>query len=245
MGCGGQWRPTAQTAAQRQRKHRAMQKIADLKLKPSEGTEMRDWSATYEKHEGRTRRTHRVWCHQCGSTTAIHGMDFGGKTACTEMPKKFEARGWSIGRRMDEDKCPACVLAEKQNKTAKVIKMQEVKAVAEPPREPTRAELRNVQDALDEAYPQPERGYKQGESDEALAKKLGYPKDWVRRVREQFFGPEHDVDLRRIEIEIEAVRRDAKAIEDSTLMAVDSLSKRVEALIRTLDGMRAQLRGAA
>lgn len=206
---------------------------------------MREWKARHERHEGQLRRAHRVWCGHCGATEAVYGMDFGAALASVEMPKKFETRGWSIGKREKDDKCPACVLAEKQTKTAKVIKMQEVKAAAEPPREPTRAELRKVQDALDAAYPTPERGYKPGYSDDVLAKELNVPRDWVKRVRDQFFGPEHDVDLRRLESDIAEMKRDFTALEGTTLNSVDALGKRVEAMIRTLDGLRAQLRGAA
>lgn len=207
---------------------------------------LRDWSGSKDRHEGRIRTTHRIHCAGCGVTDAIYGMDFGAKVAAEQMPKKFAARGWDVGKRAGEDRCPDCVRkADRMKQTAKVIQMNEAKPVAIPPREPTRADLRKVQDALDAHYPVPERGYADGMSDEALARKIDVPRDWVKRVREQFFGPEHDIDMRRIEAEIESIRRDFKAVEDAALTGVDKVSKRVEALMKTVDGLRAQLRGAA
>lgn len=207
---------------------------------------MRDWEGKPERHEGKIVKTHRVVCGACGTTSAIHGMNMGAAVCAEQMPKKFAAKGWEIGKRPDDDRCPACALKEKvTRRTAKVIQMNEAKMAAEPPREPTRADLRKVQDALDIHYPVPERGYSSGFNDEVLAKQIDVPRDWVKRVREQFFGPEHDVDMRRIEAEVESIRRDFKAVEDTTLSSVDKVSKRVEALIKTVDGLRAQLRGAA
>lgn len=204
---------------------------------------MRQWDHKLETYDGRTRKAFRVVCCKCGTTDAIHVL-FGRDNAADLLPKKFTARGWSIGKRPDADRCLSCVMEERKIKSAKVVQMSEVRPLPAPPREPTRADLRKIQDALNDAYPVPERGYSQGFSDDVLAKKLDVPRAWVTRVRDQFCGPEIIVDTARLEREVNELKRSLKSIEDATLATLTAHGQRVEVMIKQLEALKSQLKGA-
>ena len=89
-----------------------------------------------------------------------------------------------------------------------------------------------------------ERGYAGGASDETVAKSLGMPRDWVRRVREQFYGPETDVDIKKVEAQIESLGKDVKATEDRVLEQVATLGRRFDVLLAALAQVRVRLNGA-
>lgn len=210
----------------------------------------RDWQGGSEMIGGKPVRTHRVTCGACQATDALHGMDMGAAEAARQIPRKFERRGWHIAQRASYDRCPACVAglaAERRNRRTKAMpgNIPAPKPEAAPPREPTPAEMRRVLDAIEQHYPTPGRGYAGAMRDEALAASLGVPRVWVTRVRVQFFGPESDVDLKRIEAEVAGIQTAHKALEDTVMAETDKIGRQLESVVQQLDGVRAQLRGAA
>lgn len=210
----------------------------------------RNWHGRTEMIGGKPVHTHRVVCGTCRETAALHNMDFGAEEAARQIPQKFERRGWFIGQHASSDRCPACVAAlaaERRNRRTKAMPATTPapKPEAAPPREPTPAEMRRVLDAIEQHYPRPGRGFAGGMSDEALAKTLTVPRVWVTRVRVQFFGPEADVDLKRIEAEVASIQIAHKALEDTVMAETDKLGRKLEGVVRQLDDMRANLRGAA
>lgn len=204
---------------------------------------MRVWPQVFTLVNGRQLRGWRITCGACGETDTVNGFGYGEAEASRQMPNTFARRGWRVAQRAGNDRCPSCIKLEAAARREKRIPMKN-EAKAEPPREPTRAELRQVQDALDTAYPVAERGYAGGASDETVAKSLGMPRDWVRRVREQFYGPEADVNLLQVEAQIESLGKDVKATEDRVLEQVATLGRRFDVLLAALAQVRVRLNGA-
>ena len=204
---------------------------------------MRVWPQVFTLVNGRQLRGWHITCGACGATDHVNGFGYGEAEANRQMSNTFVRRGWRVAQRAVNDRCPSCIKAEAAARREKRIPMKnDIKAEA--PREPSRAELRRVQDTLDTAYPVAERGYISGATDETVAKSLGMPRDWVRRVREQFYGPETDVDLKKVEAELETLGADVKATEDRVLEQVATLGRRFDALASTLAQFRVRLNGA-
>jgi len=57
------------------------------------------------------------------------------------------------------------------------------------PRQPTRAQNRDIMDLLVEVYDVNQERYRQGDTDETVADVLNVMPGWVARLREEFFGP--------------------------------------------------------
>lgn len=115
--------------------------------------------------------------------------------------------------------------------------------VADPPRQPTREDLRKILDALDDCYLVDRGCYAKDGSDEALAARLNMPRAWVAAERERVFGPdaneEDGADLKAIPALVER----ADALEAQAM----TLAEQAEALrmdVRRLEGRLAK-RGVA
>ncbi|CDN52519.1 Hypothetical protein RG1141_CH01540 [Neorhizobium galegae bv. officinalis bv. officinalis str. HAMBI 1141] len=104
------------------------------------------------------------------------------------ITEHFRGMNWIVGSSPRKDLCPACAKRRKPRKEKSMD--QTVKAtrpVAEPPRECTREDRRIIMEKLDEVYGKD--AYKAPWTDNAVAKDLGVPRDWVLKLREEFFGP--------------------------------------------------------
>lgn len=163
-----------------------------------------------ERAPGRFVHAHVVICGQRGCPNKQHLFFTSGPgTPDDVVLKKFQQKGWHIDRNDSlSDRCP--YHTERGHGTIRVIPANGIdtsKAVARlaPPKEttmpsnvtplsstaqqPTISDRRLILSKLDEVYLDEARGYKTPWNDEAVAKDLGTPVEWVRTIRSENFGP--------------------------------------------------------
>lgn len=97
--------------------------------------------------------------------------------------RRITAMKWSLVR--GKLHCPICD-AKRKVSTVKATSGN----VPEPtsPREPTRAERREIIDMLNDVYDVKQERYCRGDTDDTLADVLGVMPGWVAQLREEFFG---------------------------------------------------------
>lgn len=138
-------------------------------------------------------------CGKCGFTgsrkkTHVKGFADTGEQEFRITARKFERDGWHIGKRPQDDRCPACVKAvEDRKKHLSVVPQEEpvlkpATAATNGNREMTRDERRVIFAKLEDVYPSENKGYSAGWTDEKVAVDLGVPRVWVETVRKEFFG---------------------------------------------------------
>lgn len=134
------------------------------------------------------------------------------------IERRFNNKGWEVGKNEKHDFCPACVeqqrteRRQRRNRNAvnvlesvkNVIPLtpretppqpqerQDVQATAESPRDMSKIERRAIHAKLDEVYKDEETGYRDSWSDAAVARDLKVPVAWVVDERERAFGPVKD-----------------------------------------------------
>lgn len=155
----------------------------------------------------------------------------------------FRNKGWIVGANERSDKCPDCnarINSGNPSKPKEEVKMiaEEVKAVAIPKADQKtmgRQDKQIIFAKLMEAYPNVDKGYVAGWSDQKVADDLGVPVEWVASVREADFGPEFDtVLLDKKYKELEDMGRavlDAKKLVDEAMRDRDRATKLVETRI--------------
>jgi len=95
--------------------------------------------------------------------------------------KKIQEMGWSLIKKAL--RCPMC---EAKRKAENMV--QKSKAPA-PLRQPTRAQIREINSMLDDVYDVKDERYQRGDTDETVAEVLGVMPGWVVAERERAFGP--------------------------------------------------------
>lgn len=126
------------------------------------------------------------------------------------VKKKFEQKGWFIGKDERHDVCPACIDKKKQERRARrttgtiieaasifqptaSTKGEVMDAKTEAPiAQATRDDKRIIFAKLNEAYINATEGYQTPWTDKKIAEDLGVPLAWVRDIREEMFGPASD-----------------------------------------------------
>lgn len=130
------------------------------------------------------------------------------------IARKLQAKGWHIGRRRQDHRCPRClnleILNKAQHKEAVMNAPTPIKPAvtnaalaAAPPASPltmasiaksdrsmSRGDKTAIYDMLKEVYVSDKIGYADGYSDQKLAEALGVPRAWVSTIRDEFFGEE-------------------------------------------------------
>ena len=187
---------------------------------------------------GRTSR-YRVVCGACGVTDALSPLSIGDDLARELVPRKFRERGWEIGRRDVDDRCPGCVAKEEAKRRSKVVKLVEAAPSVDAPREMQREDRRIILAKLNDIYLDEQRGYDNGWSDHRVAEDLGVPRKWVETLREENFGPAGDNEgLRKFAADVKALVADLAAFS----ARADELTKLGNALAddakRTRDALR-------
>jgi hypothetical protein len=95
---------------------------------------------------------------------------------------------WIVGSVHRKDQCPACAARRKPRKEKTMeLTVAATGSQAEPPRVCSREDRRIIMDKLEEVYGKD--SYKSPWTDNGVAKDLGVPRDWVSKLREEFFGP--------------------------------------------------------
>lgn len=80
------------------------------------------------------------------------------------------------------------------------------------PRDPTPADRRRILDQLDIDYDDKAIGYLNGLSDEKMAAKMGVPRAWVTKVREEYCGPDITVEQAALAPEYKLLIADRDAL---------------------------------
>lgn len=209
----------------------------------------REFHATTE-HEpgiGRVSR-YRLTCGACGTTGALGNQSFGSLRATDVVPKKFTERGWEVGKRPQDDRCPGCVAAAEAKRRAKLVKPAELAVVPASPREMQREDRRIILAKLNEVYLDEQRGYDNGWTDHRVAEDLGVPRKWVEELREQNFGPAGDNEgLRKFRDDVLALASRAAELEKQSaglLNEAKSIRDALRPLERQVAGI-AKMTGAA
>lgn len=187
---------------------------------------------------GNSFECHAIACSQCGVEDHV-------RIITTLLPahavaKKFKINGWAVARDAKKHLCPAC-LAQKKS-TPKVETMSEVIAnlasdantelVARSPA--AQAAIPLLYMSLGDAYDPARKRYKDGWSDERIAKEIALSVDFVRARREADFGPVVDTRVDELEKEVSALRSEIAAIRANT-------KDLAEATLKAITDMRASV----
>lgn len=104
---------------------------------------------------------HRVTCHECAFTATVTSSHGGNPLPPEAVARHFRTKGWQIGDREKEDRCPYCVLIEKTARRAKRLKLVEAKGNNVKPEDalPTAAEAveANKEETVAQPMTQPEQ----------------------------------------------------------------------------------------
>lgn len=189
-----------------------------------------------------------IVCSVCGKTD--HAINPSNRKALPQVwvENYFAQKGWDVGRKSTDDRCPACAAAIRaERRTNAETKQEKTMAankapVAEPPRQMGFQEKPIILAKLVEVYVDPDVGYDRGWSDKRVAEDLGVPRAWVAELREQNFGPARDnEEIREILALVAAAIRTG---DELTIEAVDigkrisALSEQVKALSKAADVIR-------
>lgn len=144
-------------------------------------------------HRG-ARALYQTTCSKCGAVGSMSWQQ-GAKAPADGVMALLERRGWRLGKKRERDVCPECSKGERKMEAKMVEVRTEVKADENRVR-------RNVNQVL-ALYFDPERGvYAQGYTDEVVAKETGAAPEFVRKFREEMWGP-----LRVVEDEAAKLRK--------------------------------------
>lgn len=191
---------------------------------------MRAFTRTSITVDRRAVPAYAITCNGCGKQDKIISSKPSGNLPVDLIAKKFSERGWNVGSRVREDRCPECMeklkLARRREPAA-VIKLPEMpKALPSTPTalptiEPAKAAVvkadtpptmekedrRIIFSEIDNHYLDETKGYSDGWTDARIATGLNVPLSWVREIREANFGPEIGTsvaeDLKKVQAAIE------------------------------------------
>lgn len=176
-------------------------------------------------------------CSKCGGS-AIIADNCAKARPPVFFADKFRRKGWRMGQRRSADVCPGCIAglthhsaatpAEPlQTETPKeaIMPPKTVKAVApaaadvtvEPPRQPTREEVRRIRDALDDCYLLDRDCYAGSNTDKSVAERLRVPRAWVTAEREHAYGPDRCEDDGRLTAVLDGLEKTAREQEAKAL----------------------------
>jgi hypothetical protein len=173
------------------------------------------------------------------------------------IARKLEQRGWSVGRRRQDHRCPRCqknaklaaatvitprnAMSDtlKQVRTSMTTTMPPAKAAdITITREMSRDDRRIIFEKLNEVYVDGKTGYGEGWNDEKVSVNLGVPRAWVRVIRDENFGDEVTDEVTRKMIDearafVVVVSSHRKEI-DKSVEALKPIFSRVEQIERHL-----------
>ena len=148
------------------------------------------------------RRVRRVVCVSCA---AKHERNYPSYAPPDQVQGNFENQGWRFTRR--GPLCPSCaVTSPKEDRTMSAASTAPTTITFGAARAPTVTEVLKVSDLL--ALHFVEGRYRNGYSDEVVAKEKDIPRAVVTRIREEGFGPiKGDAECDEIRQEITAAKQ--------------------------------------
>ena len=212
---------------------------------------MRAFTRTSITVDRRAVPAYAITCNGCGKQEKIISSKPSGNLPVDLIAKKFGERGWNVGSRVREDRCPECVeqlKLSRKKEPAPVVRMPEmpkslplmpvvlasVAAVSStPPKADTppameKEDRRIIFSEIDSHYLDETKGYSDGWTDARIATGLNVPLAWVREIREANFGPEIGTsvteDLKKMQAAIEKGGKIVKRMDDFAEQFEKSLS---------------------
>lgn len=165
--------------------------------------------------------------------------------AAEEERRKAEREAKREERQMDDKISEAKAAIEKPTAHMlagtgehRLAAAEEEKMHADPPRTMTRPDRRRIFDAIDAEYPEFERGYRSGMTDEILAVRMNVPRAWVSSVREESFGPEFVIDWTVVDSKREAIRKMIKEAEERFFEGLAAAEKAANDLDREVEALK-------
>lgn len=186
--------------------------------------------------DGHPKTVSTLTCCECGATETLSIRATRTILPSVVIAKKFQARGWSVGKNEKRDICSACqdkkkdkkmlngtTEAPRANGTLHLPVKSEIVLPVQPapvqatgaakPRAMEKDDSRIIFGKLNEVYLDEKEGYAPGWSDQRTAADLGVPLDWVQQLRSQFFGPlATNAQQRALDTDISKVVSEAKAL---------------------------------
>lgn len=167
----------------------------------------------------------------------------------TEWPpeavnKRAVQKGWRLGKKPTEDRCPDCIRREHPRK-GNVVELKPTKPTAETPSKPDRDAKRIIFAKLEEVYVGEPHGYAAGWGDQRVAGDLHVPRAWVAEIRGEFFGDAKGneeaeallAEIEKLRPRLEAFARDRQAfVQTSERLAAD-----VTRLLRAVEDVKKSL----
>lgn len=209
----------------------------------------REWPLTSIRRAdaGPSQSAIEISCGACGHKD--HAVNSGGLKVLPGawVENYFAQKGWHVGRKPADDRCPKCAAEARADKRALASERKE-KAVAaaptaaEPPRQMDFEDRRLIIRKLEEVYVDAKTGYDSGWSDKRVADDLGVPRAWVAELREANFGPARDNEeirafLARFDAHVAKVREVDERAEAVKADAVQLLQE-TRALVKVADSIR-------
>lgn len=198
------------------------------------------------------RQAHRITCSGCAFTSDMTISRVAGLPP-EVTARKFQQRGWLIGKSAHHDLCPACVAGNAKPSKAKESNVTNMKAAPpapivnirpEAPREPTVEQRRIIFSSINDHYLDAKRGYADDWTDQKIATDLGVPRAWVTTMRDENFGPARDNEaIQAALVEYERLRTDVSALQGN-LIATATAMERIEKRLRELEPRVASIKKA-
>lgn len=125
------------------------------------------------------------------------------------IARKLEQRGWVVGKRQRDHRCPRHAPPKENNAMTgplKLVKDTMMPTVTLPPPPPpppktmTRDDRRIIFEKLNEVYVDGKVGYGDDWSDDKVASNLGVPRAWVTVIRDENFGDEITSEITRAKV---------------------------------------------
>lgn len=200
---------------------------------------------------------YRLECSVCREGESLGHTNIGEERAADVVPQTFARRGWTVGKTPDRDICPACTRAGRPSHVPTgAVPMANPnpsplravpsgmspastpdKVKAEPPREMTRDERRIINAKLDEVYVDEAHGYSIGWNDDRVAADLGIARAWVAKMRDENFGPDHNIEVTKARGEVDRLTLEMGAASEQ----IEEAMKLAGSLLTKADALRADL----
>ncbi|CAB4158989.1 hypothetical protein UFOVP706_46 [uncultured Caudovirales phage] len=153
---------------------------------------------------GGARTLYQTTCSKCGVVGSTSWQQ-GPKAPADGVVAMLERKGWRLGSKRERDVCPECSKGERKMEVTVVEKSKSVPLPA------VSADENRVRRSVNQVlalYFDPERGvYAQGYTDEVVAKETGAAPEFVRKFREEMWGP-----LRVVEDEAAKLRKQLSSL---------------------------------
>lgn len=108
---------------------------------------------------------------------------------------------------------------------------------ADPPPQPTLADIKRIRQALDDCYDDEAGRYRGSDNDRAVSERLGVPRAWVSQERAHAYGPERCESDDRDLAELQKLSQRAAVLEAKGM----EIAAEAESLRKDAESVRARL----